>query len=285
MNYRVLPEQLRSVADAAADFFRKERGVPGFRVEEEVTATLGYRPTLYTITRDHHYLCVDVHEGPYSPGLDSVVLACMQQCLPVILYVAFPSSPDIANFKASLDRARRNGVGIVEIGSAGSQVILEALPLSLAGVRPIEKQRFPAKYRDALAQAEATFRNGSSAKGCSILYDEIENLTRAIAKKTKAKGLWRILKPGVKPPKTNLDKGPWEKVLDTLLQHLDWTKCPYLKDILKRVLGITPHRNEAGHKPKNVAALIKRERELRTRFENAADILFDLITASRPLHV
>ena len=40
-----------------------------------------------------------------------------------------------------------------------------------------------------------------------------------------------------------------------------------------------------GHKPKNRAARIKRDRELRTRFESAIDVLRDFANALRPLRI
>jgi len=84
----------------------------------------------------------------------------------------------------------------------------------------------------------------------------------------------------------DLANGAWAKVIGVLIDHMDYKKVPNLpKSLLARILGITGHRNESGHKPKTKAALIKRNTELRTRFENAVDLLSDLIRASRSLHV
>jgi len=57
------------------------------------------------------------------------------------------------------------------------------------------------------------------------------------------------------------------------------------KNLLIRVAALTDHRNDAGHKPKNRAALIARDRELRTRFEHAVDVLRDFANATRPLRL
>jgi hypothetical protein len=54
---------------------------------------------------------------------------------------------------------------------------------------------------------------------------------------------------------------------------------------LAKIHGVTPHRNESGHKPRSEAELKKRDRELRTRFEAAVDLLRDLIVAVKPLRV
>jgi hypothetical protein len=136
-----------------------------------------------------------------------------------------------------------------------------------------------------LAEAESTFRNGSPAQGCLLIQQEIEQLSRKVAKKTHAKNLWRALKPGVKaPPYTS--KVPWAKIMEIMIDHIDPHKCPTPdKSLLNRIAGMTSHRNESGHKPGTLKDLIKRDREARTRFESAVDTLFDLIQQSRHLRI
>jgi len=286
VTYRHLPEQLRPIAEAARRFFKAERGVSHFKVEEEFDKKVSYRPTLHSITRDHYFLCVEVLETPYKAVLDGFVLDCVGHSLPVKLYVAFPGDSEQKTYKDDVDRARNNGVGALEISKKGDKVIHEAVSLSLFALRPIDKKKFPAKYRSSIASAETTFRGGTPEKGCSLVYDEIEDLSRKIAKKTQSKGLWRSLRGGEKPPRIKLDKGPWEKVMEILIEHLDYKRCPSLKrNLLSRVLGVTAHRNETGHKPGTVKDLMNRDGELRTRFEGAVDTLMDLITAAKPLRV
>jgi len=70
------------------------------------------------------------------------------------------------------------------------------------------------------------------------------------------------------------------------MQQLDPEQPPNIPEaLLARVLGITSHRNEAGHNPDSRPALIRRDREQRTRFETATDLLFDLINATKALRV
>ena len=54
-------------------------------------------------------------------------------------------------------------------------------------------------------------------------------------------------------------------------------------DVCGADLGITPYRNDTGHKPKDMKALIKRDQQLRTRFEDAVDLLGELIDATEAL--
>jgi hypothetical protein len=157
--------------------------------------------------------------------------------------------------------------------------------LSLSGVRLEERKNFPVKYRSNLSTAEATFRNGDPAKGCSLVYDEIEARSRRLAKKVVQKG-W--LKGGAAwPPKLDIEKAPWAVVMETLIENVDFARLPpnSRKSMLIRISAITELRNEAGHKPKTRAARMKRDRELRTRFESAVDLLRDFINGSRSLRL
>lgn len=286
MSYSFLAPPLQPTADAAKKYFKDKRGISKFKIEETIEPSIDYRPTLSAIAPDQHYICIEVSTSPYSNTLDAFVLDCMNQGLPVKLYVAMPKGPGGKEFKTKLQRAKRHGVGVFEVDGTSGEMIQEALSLSLTGLRPADPREFPSKFRSDVSDAETSFRNGNPAKGCSLLYDEIEALTRRIAIKTKAKGYWRSLKKGERPPKINLEKGPWATVMRILMEHLDYKKCscPGLDDtLLARVRGLTAHRNESGHKPRSHNELKKRNRELRTRFENAVDILLDLITATKPL--
>jgi hypothetical protein len=151
--------------------------------------------------------------------------------------------------------------------------------------RTNQRGEFPPRYRSALADAENTFRNGSPAQGCLLVQQEIEQLSRRIARKTQTKNLWRPLKPGERAPRFS-DKTAWARVMDILLEHIDLNLCPTPdRSLLNRIAGMTSQRNEGGHKPATLKALVKRDRELRTRFESAVDTLYDLISQSRHLRV
>jgi hypothetical protein len=283
MAYRYLPENLHAVAEGIKVYFRDERGLANFQIEEEVDKSLDYRPTLHTHTKDHHIVCVDVLESPYSPPLDSIVLDCVRKSLPIKLYVAFPENSGQQDYKKRVDRARGNGVGVLEVRANGVEMIHDALSLSLSGVRGIEPRRFPAKLRTDLARAESTFRSGSPVEGCLILYEELEALSRRIANKTRKKRLWKRIPAGGKNPKIKQNT-PWQAVIEILMDHLNHKKCPALPmPLLARVLSVVPHRNDTGHKITSLKRLIKRDTELKTRFESATDLLFELIAASRAI--
>lgn len=283
MAYRYLPENLHEIADQVRQYFRNERGLVNFKTEEEVDKGLDYRPTLHAHTQDHHIVCVDVQESPYSTALDSIVLDCVRKSLPIKLYVAFPESVGLQDYKKKVDRARTNGVGVIEVRAQGIVVINEALPLSLSGVREVHPSRFPMRFRTPLTHAESTFRAGSPVEGCLVIYEELEAVSRRIASRTRTKRLWRVLPPGEKKP-TIKDNTPWQKVIEILMAQLDPQKCPsFTMPLLARILSVAPHRNETGHKVTSLKKLIKRDTELKTRFENAADLLFEVIEASKQL--
>jgi hypothetical protein len=283
MAYRYLPQNLRGIAEEIRLFFLNERGLANFKTEEEVDASLDYRPTLHTNTKHHHIICVDVLESPYSPALDSIVLDCVKKSLPVRLYVAFPENPAQQDYKKKVDRARANGVGVLEVRQNRVEVIHEALSLSLLGVREIKPHRFPAKFRADLTRAESTFRSGSPVEGCLIVYEELEALSRQIVNKIKRKNLWKPLGPGQKYPQIKPNTA-WQKLLEMLMDHLDQQKCPALTTpLIARILSVAPHRNDTGHKITSMKRLIRRDTELKTRFESATDMLFELIVASREI--
>ena len=255
-------------------------------VEEEEIHPQVPRPSLHAAANDYHFWCVEFSETtPYPPTLDRLVLDCVRQGLPVRLFVALPSGSTDPNYNRDLNRAMDVGVGVIEVTDRNVRIVNEPLSLSLAGVRRIEKRRFPAKYRLALTRAENTFRQGNPVKGCSEIYDETEALTRRIAKKTENKGYWKSTKAASVIP-VLIATTPWARVVRTLMQELDPRQPPNIPEaLLARVLGITAHRNEAGHNPDSRQALIRRDREQRTRFETATDLLLDLVNATKALRV
>jgi hypothetical protein len=281
VTYRILPPHLQAHAEMAKKYF-KSKGVTKFAIEAAVSSDGTYRHTLTASTTDGHFICVEVSENAYFDTLDAMVLEYRNRKLPVKLYVAIPKGTTNSNLQKQLRQARRNGVGVLEVDGRSAELIHEALSQSLADLRQIDLNSIPAKYRSNLSQAMDTFHNGNPVKGCAMIYDEIEDLSRKIATKTQKKGFWKNI------PKLKLDKDPWANVLEALMNELNYSACgcPKLKKpLLARVLGVTGHRNQTGHKVKNRAELIKRDKELRTRFETAEDLLFDLVEASRPLKV
>lgn len=287
MSYRFLAAELWQLADDVVGFYATRWGISPAKVKKEDAVPgvdLGFRPTLHASSHDHHLICVEVASTPYTATLDTFVLACRNHGLPVRLYVAVPQTGS-ATFQTDLRRALDNGVGVMEATSHGIKIVAEAQSLSLTDVRAPEPKSFPAAMRPRLAQALQTFRGGDPAKGCSNLYDELEALTRKVAKSALSKKAWRNLRKRLTEPKLgNVDKTPWHGLAKALLQHLDSGKLgrPRLTEaLLGRVLGITSHRNATGHKPRNQAALRRRDRKLRTRFEEACDLLEEFANASR----
>jgi len=282
MKYNFLPEHLHTTADLVASFLKSDRGIIKFTAETQVDKQLEYRPTLHGFSRDQYIVAVEVQESANSTFLDSVILDCMTHGIPIKLFIAFPTTPTPIPHQ-QIQRAHDHGLGIIEVQAAGPAVLREALPLSLLGYR-LDRRLFPPRYRGVLADAENTFRDGSPVKACSIVYDEIEHLSRATIRKTKKKRMWRKLKPGEKAPKLKIDTGPWESVLETFEKFFDRKHFPSLSaNLVHRIAGITAHRNQAGHKPASIKERTKRDREIKTRFESAVDLLHDLIGVASKL--
>jgi hypothetical protein len=134
-----------------------------------------------------------------------------------------------------------------------------------------------------LVRAESTFRAGSPVEGGLIVYKELEALSRQIVDKTRARGLWRPLRPGESSPRIRQNTA-WQRVIEILMDHLDHQRCPALPiPLLAKILSVAPHRNETGHKVTSLKRLIRRDTELKTRFESATDLLFELVQASKDI--
>ena len=278
MNYKFLPDQLQSTADAVSEYLKEDRGVNDVKIEEQVEQELQYRPTIHGLSPEKYVIAVEVQETINTAPLDSVIIDCVRLAIPMKLFLAFaPSATPVSH--SLIESAHKKGLGVIEVRTTGPVVLREALPLSLLGYR-LDHKKFPKKMRGTLIDAGNTFRDGSPPKACALVYDEIEDLSRKIVKKTKKKKLWRKLKPGEKASKLNLDEGPWEKVIE-LFQNfyiVNKKKVPGLTaSLIHRIAAVTTYRNESGHKPKSLPDRIKRDGEIRTRFESAADLLLDLI--------
>ncbi len=279
MTYRVLPTPLHPVADHVRSFLQG-RGVSMIVIEAEVHPDLKLRPTLQGRTQDHHIVCAEVTDAGYTDALDAFVLDSQRLGLPIKFSIAVPtgSPPDVASL---LRRAKSRGVGVVEVGpNGGCHVFDNALSLSLTALRRLELNRFPQRYRQALLDAEDTFLNGDPVKGCSRIFDEIEEFTRRLGVKALKKGLLNASAKAVAKP--NFAKDPWKGLLEYLKKHLNYGAFAALSDqLISRIIGLTPYRNQTGHKVSRRQDLIRRDRQLRTRFEDAVDALEDLVIATK----
>lgn len=278
MIYKVLPDNLQVHADRVAEYLEEDRGVTHFKPEEPIDSDIPYRPTIQGTTPDKYIVAVEVQDKPDTSVIDSVVIDCVGRAIPVKLFLAFPE-PTAALPHQVVERIHKKGLGLIELRAAGPVVLAEALPLSLFGYR-LDRLRFPPKLRGTLLEADNTFRSGSPPKACSVVYEEIEDLSRALVKKTKKKKMWRKLRAGEKPSKLDLDNGPWEKVLEHFEDFylVNKKKVPHLtSNLIHRIAATTTPRNQSAHKPKTLKERVQRDQEIRTRFESAVDLLFDLV--------
>jgi hypothetical protein len=283
--YRALPDNLKEYADATQKYLSKDLGLTAIKIEQEVHREIEFRPTLSAISTDKHIICAEVVEQLFAPDIEAFVLACRNHSLPVKLYVTVAKGQFQSYEPKVLKFARENGVAILEISlpNHGALITNPPVSLSLGGLRSFNLQEFPAKYREPLKQAIETFKSGNPAKGCSDVYDEIEQLTRRIGQ--KCAGITGGLK---KNGNFDWDKESWSNVLEFLKINVDKVKtgCPNLNNqLFSRLIGMTEYRNETGHKPSSLQKKIDRDKQLRTRFESAMDELGCLIDAARILRV
>jgi hypothetical protein len=200
--------------------------------------------------------------------------------------VAVASGNADAEFDRMLKRASSLGVGLLEIGKPRVTVRSEPVLLSLQGLRRVDRAAFPSKYRQALVAAEQTFLQGNPVKGCAAVYDEVEALSRRLAEHTYQRGFWKSGSPNSKPIALKFGKDSWVSVMKALLRNLDGATLPSITEgLVHAVIALAPHRNESGHKVQKTKDLVRRDSQLRTRFEHAVDIFKDLIAAARPFRL
>lgn len=281
MEYKFLAESLRPTADAALKYFQLHWAIAAsrFKAEEKIHKNVAVLPTFWATTTDGHILCVDAAEVVYRPVLDTLVLDCMSSGLPVKLFVAMPKEANDPYYKQNRSKAQSRGVGILEVDGDGDvQIVQQPLSLSLANVRSINPLDFPKAYRPPVTKAHELFRQGSPENACHEIAGRIEAHSRLIAQKTAANGLW------TSPQGINFDMHSWRNLLDLLIRNSGSIRTSYPNltvDLLSRIVGIVPHRNQVSHVIRSTVALVKRDRELRTRYENMCDILRDFTAATR----
>ena len=287
MSYRALSDYLHSTADAAQDYFKANLGLTRLQTEAAADKRIEYCPTFHGQDSEHYVISVDVSDTIYHSTRWHFVTECQQLSLPVKQYVVLPSGQSYSDFKNDLALAKKAGIGVLEIKPDGGEVtpFADPLPLSLTGLRHFDPSDFPTKYRTPVRNAIQTFRGGDPNKGCANVYDEIEQLTRLIALKTHKLGMWN--QPLSDPATLTDPRTPWVRVVKKLDSGLDRKGDKraggMTSALLAQVHGITRHRNQSGHKPTGKRALVRRDARLRTRMEDALDLLQDLIEASKPI--
>jgi hypothetical protein len=282
--YRALSPRLHETANAAISWFINKWGIKRsvIEVEASIDPDIGFRATFVARTDDFHILCAEVSENIYNNTLDSVVLDCREKGLPVKLFVAVPKDISDPNYAKKLRDAKRAGVGILEVDHSSGTIVQLPLSLSLAGVRPIESTDFPTRYRQSLQHAHQVFRDGDPNKACSLVYDELEAAFRRFAKKCVTKKFW------LNSNNYNVDKDSWAGVITDLDRKLDRghsTTRTVTPALMARLIRVTTHRNESGHKPRNLRDLKRRDQALRTRFEGAVDLLREFLDATKAFRI
>ena len=278
MRFRSLAEGLRDAATHVITFLRVERGLGKVRVEEELVRGLP-KPTLQANTAEGEIICVEFSETDcYSQGLARLAEDFRSVELPVKIYIALPSTAQNATFMTELARARRQGIGVMVVEPAGTVTVLDE-PISqlLTQLRRINMPGYPAKLRARLSQAQNTFLSGNPPKGCRELYDLLEEVTRKIVAAAISRNLWNGRPPNFNPATEN-----WHNLCTAAYSNMQFNNVGTLSQQLwANVLAITRHRNETGHSPKTMAQRKRRDLEMRTRFEHAADVLRDVIQSTK----
>lgn len=285
--YRALPDNLKDIADATQKYLIREYGLNSSKIKIEcgLSDDISFSPTIHVVSNDKHIICAEVVEELFTPDIEQFVLACRNYSLPVKLYVAVRRGQFPSYDQKVLKTAKDNGIAILEIHppSQGTLINQAPVPQSIGGLRAFVLHEYPAKYREQIKRGIETFRNGNPVKGCSDIYDLIEQLSRKIGKKCA------VISGGLKNTNSfDWDRESWANILEFMKNNVNKAAigCPKLNtQLFSRLIGMTEYRNESGHIPSSVQKLIERDKQLRTRFESAMDELAQLIDAVKPLRI
>lgn len=283
MSYRILGQSLWPVADAVRKYFKEDLGLTSIRIEEEIASDVP-RPTIQAKSRDQIFICAEFLETScFSVNIERLISKCKSKQLPVKLFVVFPDGAKSTEFSKDFRSAKEHSIGVISVSASGEVTVLaEPISLTLSDVRKIDPKAYPAKYKSDLMNAQQTYLQGNPVKGCAGIYDMIEAVTRRVAKKLHEHGwvsAWTTRAP-------NFEKASWHQLADDIYRCLDFNKTPRQnKALWAKIVSLTPLRNESGHEPKTMKARVSRDKELRTRFEDAADVFRNLIEATKDLKV
>lgn len=290
-SYRALPGNLIDIANTAQRYLVREFGVSQSKINIEtgISDAIRFSPTINATTKHYDLICVEVVdesrlEEVMHANLLPFAIECRNLGLPVKLFIAIMRGLHASLSKSVLKNARDNGIAILELFPPNHGDIIGNMPvsLSLCGLRYFDLCEFSPKYREPLKLAIETFKGGNPAKGCSDVYDLLEDLTRRIGKKCDS-----IPNAFIKKSHSiDWDRGSWATILNFINSnlHRSAVNCPELTtQLFSRLIGITSYRNAVGHRIRSVKKRIERDKSLRTRFESAMDDLLQLIKASRPL--
>ncbi len=284
--YNTIDESLYPVANLLVRHYSRDLGLK-VKIEAEISRDLSYIPTIFAQSNSHYMICADVDESNvFNHARRYFISECEKRSLPVKFSIIVPKENVTASTLREISEAKRYGIGVflADLETGSVELINQALSLSLTGLRMFDKSTFPRKYRENIKISEEVYRTDPN-KACSLIYDEIEALTRKIAVKTHQLNLWRTPLADI----NRLYKMPWSSVIDEFQKNVDrqgGTLCaPFTNTLLAKVLGVTTYRNESGHRPASKSALITRDTQLRTRMESAVDLLLELVNAAKVLRI
>jgi hypothetical protein len=286
--FNILEPPLHSTAEGALTFLKDSMGLKGILIESQVMdfKELGFRPVIQGTTSDGSRICVDVAEKlRVQSSIVEFLGSCRTKLSPIKFFIIIPVGGDLGDpdYASHLKRCREHGIGVCTVDEDGTGALIRmALSQLAVGVRPIETSKFPKEFRADLQLQMETYLNGNPVKGCQGIGEMLEHYSRRVAKKARQGGFFS---------KTyNVDKKAWASLCEDMLDGLErensgkQTPChPISKKLVSRVHGYTDHRNEVSHKPKNLKELRTREEKVRTYFEQGADLLHELIVASKKL--
>lgn len=267
MPYNYLAPPLRPIADMVVKHLKEKLGLKKILLEK-IDFDASPAPTITGNSIHGIRVCVEVNSSLFPVTLDSFVADCIQQGLPIKLYVAIAKPEDNSLNLTDLRRAKKFGIGSILVDESNKVITILNEPLELSLLLDDSSRdlsRFPHKFRSDITTAINTYQNGDPKKGISDICELAEDICRKVAKAAKKKGVI---------PSSNtidLDKGDWSGILKLMTKH------SVLHDIiLADWLGKTRIRNSTNHPSKDFNERAKLHRRFKTNFNSCLDSLKDL---------
>lgn len=239
----LLPSQ-RPIALAANLVIKTRYGLRDALVNQPISPSLKWRPTLLWATKTEYIAC-EVADRPFPTTIKILFSDISATGLPIRIIVAYPSPPTIStrDYLKDITTAKRSGIGYLSVeDSNNGKLDYMGIPISLYLPKPTYNG-FRACLRKTIADSYELYLNVNPSHGVQELGQIVEDVIVNLATQAKRKG---ALTTGGFPPATGKHY-PFTNLVDDLS-----TDRIIDRAILGKCRGFASDRNKTSHKPKSI---------------------------------
>lgn len=268
MDVSTLLSSQRSIALAANLVIKARYGLPDALVNQSISSSLSWRPTLLWKTKTEYIAC-EVTDRPFPTRIKIFFSDILAIGLPIRIIVAYPSPPTIStkDYQRDIITAKRLGIGYLSVeNSKKGEIEYKGIPISLYLSKP-DTRVFRRCLIRPIADSYDLYLNDDPRHGVQELGQTIEAVIVGLATQAKKKSK---LTTGDFP----LAKGkhyPFAKLVDDLSTDLIIDRA-----VLGKCRGFVDDRNSTSHKPRSIKQAIIVTRNLKNCFSLGLRILEEL---------